>query len=44
MLGREGMARSARDGRSGEKEVQTVEVDAAFGRFLGLAEGMKVRV
>lgn len=43
IVGREGIAASARgEGGGGRREVDTVEVDATFGRLLGLAEGMKV--
>ena len=41
VVGREGI-QGGRGGRD-EREVPTVEVDATFGRLLGLSEGMKVR-
>jgi len=43
MVGRDGIAgsRGSGGGRQ-EQEVPTVEVDATFGRLLGLSEGMKV--
>lgn len=41
IVGRDGLA-SARAGGRQEQEVPTVEVDATFGRLLGLSEGMKV--
>ena len=42
VVGREGLA--AARGQRQEQEVPTVEVDATFGRLLGLSEGMKVRL
>ena len=42
MVGRDGIA-GARGGGRHEQDVPTVEVDATFGRLLGLSEGMKVR-
>lgn len=43
IVGRDGLA-SARAGGRQEQEVPTVEVDATFGRLLGLSEGTKVRL
>ena len=45
IVGRDGIAASARGegGGAGKREVDTVEVDATFGRLLGLGEGLKVR-
>jgi peroxin-1 len=42
IVGRDGLAASARGEGGGKREVDTVEVDATFGRLLGLGEGMKV--
>ena len=42
IVGRDGIAASARGEGAGKREVDTVEIDATFGRLLGLAEGMKV--
>lgn len=42
IVGRDGLA-SARAGGRQEQEVPTVEIDATFGRLLGLSEGIKVR-
>lgn len=43
VVGRDGFANSGRNGGRSEQDVATVEVDAGFGRLLGLTEGMKVR-
>ncbi|KAK3718927.1 Peroxisome biosynthesis protein pex1 [Vermiconidia calcicola] len=43
VVGKDGIAGS-RDGGRQEREVPTVEVDATFGRLLGLGDGMKVGV
>ena len=42
IVGKDGIAASARGGEGGKREIDTVEVDATFGRLIGLAEGMKV--
>ena len=42
IVGRDGIAASARGDGGGKRGVDTVEVDATFGRLLGLAEGLKV--
>jgi peroxin-1 len=42
IVGRDGIAASARGEGAGKREVDTVEVDATFGRLLGLGEGLKV--
>lgn len=42
VVGREGIAGARGGGGRQEQEVPTVEVDATFGRLLGLNEGMKV--
>lgn len=48
MVGKDGIrggpGRGGGGGSGGEQDVPTVEVDATFGRLLGLGEGMKVRV
>lgn len=41
--GRDALAAARSGGRVEEREVVTVEVDATFGRLVGLGEGMKVR-
>ena len=43
VVGREGIAGGRGGGRQ-EQDVPTVEVDATFGRLLGLGDGMKVRL
>ncbi len=43
VVGRDGSLATARAGGRQEQEVPTVEVDATFGRVLGLSEGMRVR-
>ena len=42
IVGRDGIAASARGEVAGKREVDTVEVDATFARLLGLGEGLKV--
>lgn len=43
IVGRDGIAASARgEGGVGKRDIDTVEVDATFGRLIGLNEGMKV--
>lgn len=42
VVGRDGLA--AARGQRQEQEVPTVEMDATFGRLLGLSDGIKVRV
>ena len=43
IVGRDGIANTGRHGGKAEQDVPTVEMDAAYARLLGLAEGMKVK-
>ena len=44
VVGRDGFAGGRGGGGRQEQDVPTVEVDATFGRLVGLSEGMKVRL